>query len=113
MNNKIIVKDCYAVKDGLFKNNNQLSEVVIGEGVISIGNEAFAGCENLKRVFIPESIKLISTSAFSGSGVLLKIPNESKNGYISSRTIMIFCKENSYADIWFKKKKAGYIVVNS
>lgn len=113
MNKKIIVKDCYAVEDGLFKNNNQISEVIINDGVIYIGNEAFAGCENLKRIFIPDSIKHIETSAFSGSGVLLKIPNKSKNGYISYRTIMIFCKENSYADIWFKAKKTGYIVVNS
>ena len=113
MNKKIIIEDCCTVKAGLFKNNHQLSEVIIGEGVISIGNEAFAGCKNLKRVFISESIKLIATSAFSGSGVLLKIPNENKSGYISSRTIMIFCKENSYADIWFKDKKTGYIVVNN
>lgn len=113
MNKKIVVKDCHTIEDGLFKNNNQLSEVVIGEGVISIGNEAFAGCKKLKRIFIPDSIKLIATSAFSGSGVLLKIPNKNENGYILNRTIMIYCKENSYADIWFKTKKTGYIVVNS
>lgn len=111
MNKKIVVKDCHSIEDGLFKNNNQITEVVITDGVTTIGSNAFAGCKNLKRIFIPDSITLIETSAFDGSGVLLKIP--SKNGYISNRTIMIFCKENSYADIWFKAKKTGYIVVNS
>ena len=113
MNKKIVVKDCYAVKDGLFKNNNQITEVLITDGVTAIGNDAFAGCKNLKRIFIPDSIKHIETSAFGGSGVLLKIPNKNKTGYILNRTIMIYCKENSYADIWFKTKKTGYIVVNS
>ena len=113
MNKKIVVKDCYAVKDGLFKNNNQITEVLITDGVTAIGNDAFAGCKNLKRIFIPDSIKHIETSAFGGSGVLLKIPNKNKTGYILNRTIMVYCKKNSYADIWFKTKKTGYIVVNS
>ena len=113
MNKKIVVKDCHAIENGLFENNNQITEVVIADGVTAIGSNAFAGCENLKRIFIPDSIILIETSAFDGSGVLLKIPNKNENGYILNRTMMIFCKENSYADIWFKAKKTGYIVVNS
>ena len=113
MNKKIVVKDCHAIEDGLFKNNNQITEVVITDGVTTIGSNAFADCKNLKRIFIPDSITFIETSAFDGSGTLLKIPNKNKNGYILNRTIMIFCKENSYADIWFKTKKIGYIVVNS
>lgn len=104
MNKKIVAKDCHGIKE-------ELTKVVIADGVTAIGNNAYAGCEKLKQVFIPDSITFIEASAFDGSGALLKIPNE--NGYILNRTIMIFCNENSYADTWFKSKKTGYIVVNS
>lgn len=113
MNTRIVVNDCCAVKGGLFKNNDQISEVVIGDGIISIENEAFAGCERLKKIFIPDSIKHIAASAFDGSGALLKISSKNKNEYVLYRAIMIYCRENSYADIWFKMKKEGYIVVNN
>lgn len=113
MNTKIVVNGCSVVKDGSFKNNNQISEVVISDGIISIGNQAFAGCEKLKKIFVPDSIKHIAASAFDGSGVMLKIPSKNKNEYVLYRTIMIYCRENSYANMWFKSKKIGYIVVNS
>lgn len=112
MSEKIVIKDCNMVEDGLYKNNNEISDVVICEGVLSIGKEAFSGCKSLRFVFLPKSINFIANSAFSGSGVLLNIPNEERNGYMRSRTMMIFCSKNSYADIWFRGQKSGYIIVN-
>ena len=47
---------------------NSISEVVISEGVTTIGNHAFAMLKNLKSVTIPEGVTLIGKEAFEQSG---------------------------------------------
>ena len=42
----------------------KLTEVVILDGVTSIGQSAFLGCPNLARVVIPGSVRIIGTMAF-------------------------------------------------
>lgn len=41
--------------------------VIIPDGCTSIGNKAYADCENLKYVFVPESVEYIAPDAFAGS----------------------------------------------
>lgn len=54
----------------------EIRKVVIGEGVISIGNYAFYGCKNLKSVSLPASLEEIECFAFSQSGIeTITIPN--------------------------------------
>ena len=43
-----------------------VSEIVINEGVTSIGNLAFYNCHNLTSVMIPSSVSLIGQSSFEG-----------------------------------------------
>ena len=43
-----------------------IKRVVIKEGVASIGNWAFGGCENLKSIEIPDSVTSIGYEAFYG-----------------------------------------------
>ena len=43
-----------------------LKSIVLGDGVTSIGDEAFANCVNLKEVDFPESVEEIGRSAFKG-----------------------------------------------
>ena len=47
-----------------FSNCNKLSAVVIQEGVTEIAPSAFVGDYNLKRIFLPKSLKTIKESAF-------------------------------------------------
>lgn len=107
----VVIKNCVTIVQGSFKNNDRISRVIIGKGVISIEKDAFSGCKNLKIVIVPESVELIDETAFKGSGVLLKIPKKSRDEHTYKRVIMILCKENSYADKWFKAKKANCIIV--
>lgn len=107
----VIIKNCATIVQGSFQNNDRISRVIIGKGVISIGKDAFSGCENLKIVFVPESVDLIDETAFKGSGVLWKIPKKSKDEYTSRRVLLIYCKKNSYADKWFGAQKKNYIIV--
>ena len=61
--------------DSLFVNGNipsgaflggQFTKVIIGSGVTSIGDGAFANCYNLTSITIPESVTSIKESAFKG-----------------------------------------------
>jgi hypothetical protein len=47
-----------------FRNKDSLKEVIIGEGTVTIGENAFIGCHNLKSVSISNSVTSISNSAF-------------------------------------------------
>lgn len=50
----------------LFRYYGPESEVVIPDGVIKIGERAFAGCRRIESVVMPESLKEIGNCAFQG-----------------------------------------------
>ena len=49
-----------------FRGNQQLTSVIIGNNVTSIGESAFNGCRGLTALNIPNSVTTIGKSAFSG-----------------------------------------------
>ena len=57
--------------------SNSINEVVIGEGVTSIGGSAFYGCTGLTGITIPNRVTTIGSSAFRGCTGLtgVTIPN--------------------------------------
>ena len=58
-------KDLIDEEEGFTENyTNEVGKVTIGEGVTSIGNYAFYGCFNCKRVSIPTTITRIGENAF-------------------------------------------------
>ncbi|MDE6020657.1 MAG: leucine-rich repeat protein, partial [Ruminococcus sp.] len=54
-----------SIPDGAFKNCTQLEEVI--GSFTEIGNEAFAGCNNLTNMNIPSNVVKIGTNAFFGA----------------------------------------------
>ncbi len=54
----------YAIRSCAFRDNKTLQNVVISEGVTSIGIEAFKSCESLQSVHISSSVKKIGGGAF-------------------------------------------------
>jgi len=54
-------------------NLNDITTVIIGEGVTSIGSGAFSGCSNLTSVMIPQSVKVIGENAFQNCNKLSDI----------------------------------------
>ena len=50
-----------------------ITNVVIGNGIISIGDYTFYGCSNLTSVTIPEGVRSIGKYAFSGCRSLMSI----------------------------------------
>ena len=68
--------NCSTVGDW-FNGNKSIEEIVIGDGVTSIGYNAFSGCSGLASVEIPNSVTSIEGFAFSGCSGLtsITIPN--------------------------------------
>lgn len=59
---KIGNKKVYRVADRAFYKNNKIETITFNNGVVKIGNEAFASCENLKEVILPASLQRVGAS---------------------------------------------------
>lgn len=58
-----------SIAEDCFKENEEITKVVIGENVTKIGARAFFGCINLSEVVIGEKVKTIGTGAFAGIAI--------------------------------------------
>ena len=66
-----------SIPDLAFKNCSSLTSVTIPEGVTTIGNNAFQNCSNLTSITIPNSVTSIGSDAFENCSNLtsVTIPN--------------------------------------
>lgn len=76
------------VADGAFRNCSTITKVIFGPGVTSIGNQAFAGCDNLKTViFISDSAPQIDSDIFANTwdacDFMVYVPEGSLEAYES------------------------------
>lgn len=55
--------------EGAFYNNKSIKEVILPEGITTIGEQAFYGCTNLKSIILPESTEIIDAYAFAYCGI--------------------------------------------
>ena len=67
----------FYVTTGHWEPNTNLNEIVVGDEVTTIGENAFVGCSNLTSVTIGDNVTGIGKSAFSGCNSLpsVAIPN--------------------------------------
>ena len=54
-----------SISDNSFRNGNNITSVVIPDGVTSIGHYAFSSCAKLRSIVIPDSVNSIGNSAFN------------------------------------------------
>ena len=52
-----------------FEQKNIITQIVVEEGITSIGNAAFSSCENLETVSLPDSLTEIGVGAFAAAGM--------------------------------------------
>lgn len=108
-----------------FANNGRLSEpVVLPEGLITIGNEAFYGCSNMPSVVIPSTVTTIGSRAFAycyymsnmqcnattppvvGSGAFDGIGKENFTLEVPEQSVSLYQTANGWAD--FNRISAYY-----
>lgn len=53
-----------AISDNAFKNNKQITQIIVGNNITKIGKNAFAGCGKLTTVSIGNNVKTIGSKAF-------------------------------------------------
>ena len=67
-NKKLPSPGFYSVENscvtGVNHDKNDITQIIIPDGVTGIGNSAFAGCINIERVKIPDSVNTIGERAF-------------------------------------------------
>lgn len=76
------------IRDGAFRGSG-IYELELPQGMLSIGSQAFAQCEELKKVVIPDSVKEF------GEDILKDSPQA-----------VVCCSEGSAAEAW--AEKSGY-----
>ena len=88
----------HAVRGRAFKNCSSLEEIVIPEGVDSIGTNCFFGCGELEKITLPSTIRVIAKDAFSGCTSLKAI-------YMHKKT---FSSPWVFDDLQFAINNIGY-----
>ena len=58
--------------------------VVLGDGVTSIGESAFAGCSNLTSISIPSGVQSVGAGAFTGCSSLSNIQIDQSREYVQN-----------------------------
>ena len=98
----------------LYLDGELVTDLVIPDGVTSIGRYAFYNCNSLTSVTIPSSVASIGNSAFSGCGKLVEVYNKSslniragmsENGYVGYYAKNIYTEEGGS---WFTDTADGY-----
>lgn len=53
-----------AIANRAYANNLKIVSVIVADGVKTIGDEAFAGCVNLRYIFLPKSVERLGKNVF-------------------------------------------------
>ena len=69
----VTIPDNVTIGSDAFHGCNSLTSVIIEEGVTSIGSFAFSGCSSLTSVTIPNSVTSIGSYAFKGCSALASV----------------------------------------
>ena len=74
-----------------------IASVTIPEGVLSIGDKAYAYCSSLKSITIPASVKYISYQVLQACASLTSITIAAGNPYYSSEGGILYVTNNPYS----------------
>ncbi len=111
----------YAVlklEDSIFENNDSLSSVTLGDGVLEIGARAFYDCDNLVCIVTNEQLTTIGDEAFSGCDVFNSIilydtvTTIGTDAFADCPKLTIWCNENSAGYNYATENGIPYEILN-
>ena len=95
-----------AIAESAFSGNTSLVNLVISEGVKTIGASAFNGCSKLKKVVLPSTLTSIGNKAFNGCNVLIDIVSKIETPFDIATTVF----SNYAASLYVPNgKKTAYL----
>lgn len=89
-NGKAVIK----ISDNAFRNVNMTS-ITIPDSIEEIGSNVFEGCEKLRSIYLPETVKIIGKSCFRLSGIqkislnLKTVPESCFWGCLSLKSVLL------------------------
>ena len=86
--------------------DTDVTDVVIPNGVTTIGFSAFEGCFNLESVTIPNGVTFIGDRAFDS------VTSIEDDTFRDCKNVMIQCNRNSYAEEYAKKNNIPYKITD-
>lgn len=102
-----ITGNILTIPNNCFSDCHNLRSLKLGEGITKIGEYAFSNCKNLKYFIWPQSLKKIELYAFSGSGLTeLRLPQsisyigESAFNNCTNLTSVYLYYNNLYGTMW-------------
>lgn len=66
----VTVTNATNIASGAFYNCDEITELYLNSGIVSIGASAFANCKGLTSIVIPDSVTSIASGAFAGCSAL-------------------------------------------
>ncbi len=97
-----------AIASYAFSGNKNLKKVVIGSGIVTIGDNAFSNCVNLKSVLVGKNVKEIGNKAFYKCDKLKKVKIPAQVEKIGKQAFYE-CRKLSQITIQTKKLNAKKI----
>ena len=82
-----------------YSHSYSIMKCTIGNGVTSIGNQAFSGCSGLTSITIPESVTSIGYGAFYKCTGLTSINVDKNNPIYCSQNGVLFTKDMKWEEI--------------
>lgn len=112
--NVIISNGVTSIGDYVFYYCDELTSITIPNSVTSIGSGAFSGCTGMTSITIPDSVTSIGNSAFYSCKSLVSIDVEPENAHYSSVDGILFDKNHTKL-IQFpqNKNKNTYVIPNT
>ncbi len=98
--------------------NSSIEKIKFNEHLHSIGKEAFANCQNIKEIILPERMLFIENNAFANCSNLNKIyiPRLTriiaKDAFSGCKNLVIYCKDKSFAKQYAENNNINYEIVD-
>lgn len=89
-----------AVKDGAFKNERELREIVIPGSVKEVGVMAFWGCSGLEEIVLKDGVESLGEYAFADCPALRTVQVPESILYLNTRS---FDGDSKFLTLWGKK----------